>query len=366
MTLIRHGLGPNPLKGWQLDPAQVRYVGHDLQRPECILARPDGVLFCADARGGVMRIDPDGSQKLVAQQPDAHFDLAADAAASLLTGTLPNGLAFATDGSFVIANFGTDRLEAMSSGGDTQVLISELNGRPLGKVNFVLRDSKGRLWVTISTKVNPWSDAICSGLEDGYILLVDKHGARVVAEGFCFTNEIRLDAAEEWLYVAETTGKRITRLRVLPDGSLTDREVFGPDNLGLGLIDGIAFDAYGNLWGTMFLADRLIALTPDGELLELLDDGNAAATAQFEAVFATGQSVPFDTLAACGGTMAPWLASVTFGGPDLKTAYLGSLKGTRLPVFQSPVAGLPMVHWAEMERGRGHAVPTATAIMGIK
>jgi hypothetical protein len=39
------------------------------------------------------------------------------------------------------------------------------------------------------------------------------------------------------------------------------------------------------------------------------------------------------------------MASVTFGGPDLRTAYIGSLVGTRIPYFRSPVAGLPMVHW---------------------
>lgn len=48
---------------------------------------------------------------------------------------------------------------------------------------------------------------------------------------------------------------------------------------------------------------------------------------------------------ACGGEIAPWFASVTFGGPDLKTVYIGSLRGTRIPFFRSPVAGLPMVHW---------------------
>jgi hypothetical protein len=40
------------------------------------------------------------------------------------------------------------------------------------------------------------------------------------------------------------------------------------------------------------------------------------------------------------------MASVTFGGPDLRTVYIGSLLGTRIPYFQSPVPGLPMVHWA--------------------
>jgi hypothetical protein len=48
---------------------------------------------------------------------------------------------------------------------------------------------------------------------------------------------------------------------------------------------------------------------------------------------------------AAGGTLAPWFASITFGGADLRTAYIGSLKGTRIPYFRSPVPGLPMVHW---------------------
>jgi len=41
------------------------------------------------------------------------------------------------------------------------------------------------------------------------------------------------------------------------------------------------------------------------------------------------------------------MASVTFGGPDLRTVYIGSLKGTRIPCFRAPIAGLPMVHWHE-------------------
>jgi len=39
------------------------------------------------------------------------------------------------------------------------------------------------------------------------------------------------------------------------------------------------------------------------------------------------------------------VTSLAFGGPDLRTAYLGSLKGTQLASFRSPVAGLPPIHW---------------------
>jgi gluconolactonase len=338
-------IGPNPLVGWQLDRASIRTIGENLQRPECILAERDGTLWSADARGGVMRISPDGGQSLVSQNVSEHFDLGGDQAQSLLHGTLPNGLAFAANGDILIANFGTDALELMTRDGQSRTLYDTIDGQPMGKVNFVLRDSKDRIWITISTKINPWSDAIRKDIADGYIALVDDRGIRIVADGFAFTNEIRLDEKEEWLYVAETCAKRVTRLRVLPDGSLRDREVYGPSSLGDGLIDGCAFDSYGNLWCTMVFADRLVAITPDGDLLTLLEDGDPQATERFEREFASGKSVSFETLSAACGTIAPWMASVTFGGPDLKTVYLGHLKGNTIPFFQSPVAGLPMVHW---------------------
>jgi gluconolactonase len=338
-------MATNPLLDWAFDPAEVRTVGSDLQRPECILAERDGSLWTADARGGVVRIAPDGTQELIAARPSDHFDTDRDMAASLLSGTLPNGLAFAADGDILIANFGTDALEVMDRGGTVRTLYDTIDGQPLGKVNFVLRDRRGRIWITVSTMVNPWSDAIGRHVADGYVAVLDDRGLRVVADGFAFTNEIRFDADERWLYVAETTAKRVTRLRIADDGTVAEREVFGPGSLGDGLVDGIAFDAHGNLWATMIFADRLVALTPDGELLELFSDGDPEATARFEAEFATGGPVGFETLSRTGGTLAPWLASVTFGGPHLDVVYLGSLRGTTLPCFPAPVAGLPPVHW---------------------
>jgi gluconolactonase len=52
-----------------------------------------------------------------------------------------------------------------------------------------------------------------------------------------------------------------------------------------------------------------------------------------------------DMMLACGGTIGPWFTSITFGGPALTSVYVGNLRGTRIPFFRSPVAGLPMVHW---------------------
>ena len=187
--------------------------------------------------------------------------------------------------------------------------------------------------------------AINQNISDGYVALADENGLRIVAAGFKFTNEIRLDANEEYLYIVETCGQCISRMRVKPDGSLTDREVYGPSKLGkYGFPDGIAFDACGNLWGTLVMVDQVFAITPDGDFHVILDDTNEQAALALEKAFIEDRATPNDMLAA-GGTIAPWFASVTFGGSDLQTVYIGSLRGTRIPYFRSPVPGLPMVHW---------------------
>ena len=335
----------NPLIGFQADPDKLNYIGKDLQRPECILATKDGSLWSADARGGVQHISPDGGQRLISQSFGTKFSQAGDDATRYTQGTLPNGLAFDQSGDILISNFGTDVLEVMSKDGRTRLMYDSIDGQPIGKVNFVLRDSKNRIWLTISTRIKNWMKAMSPNVSDGYIALADEKGIRIVTDGLRFTNEIRLDAKEEYLYIVETAGQRICRMKVQPGGELTDREIFGPSKLGsYGFPDGIAFDSYGNLWGTLVMNDQIFAITPEGEYLVILDDSNEEPGLALEQAFVQDRATPEDMLAA-GGKIAPWFASVTFGAPDLKTVYVGSLRGNRIPYFRSPVAGLPMVHW---------------------
>ncbi|HEX3615326.1 MAG TPA: SMP-30/gluconolactonase/LRE family protein [Solirubrobacteraceae bacterium] len=336
-------MSENPLSGWRVERDAISLVGHDLQRPECVLAEPDGTLWSADARGGVMRIDPDGGQRLIAQEVVEPAGEAGDVSRYILEGTLPNGLAFDRNGDFIIANFGTNAVERMTRDGVSETLLETLDGRPLGKANFALTDSKGRIWITVHTRSEPWLISVNDKLPDGYIIVIDERGARIAADGFIGTNEIRFDSAEQWLYVVESNARHISRLRVAADGTLYDREVYGPADLG-GVPDGFAFDVAGNLWITLVNADRLIALTPELELLTLLDDGDPVGVKAFDDAFFAGTMTP-EVLGGGRGTLAPLMASVTFGGPDLRTVYLGSLMGTALPSFRSPVAGLPLSHW---------------------
>lgn len=334
----------NPLKGWQVERTSIRFVGKDLQRPECIIAQPDGTLWSADARGGVMRIGTDGSQQLLAPQQAAGEGVSFEQRYVQSQGvSLPNGLALTPDGDFIICNWGMDRIERLDRKGCLHVLHDNLDGKPLGKTNFPLLDSKGRIWFTVTTTMQPWTDSINSGVLDGYIGVIDDKGLRIVAEGFGGTNEIRFDDNEEWLYVVESNARRISRLRLQADGSLTDREVYGPSQLE-GFPDGFAFDSFGNLWVTLVMSDKLIAITPEGEVLTLLDDGNPQATATLNQHYAAKTLTP-EIMAAARGSLAPWMASLTFGGPDLQTVYLGSLQGNRIPWFRSPVAGQRLIHW---------------------
>jgi sugar lactone lactonase YvrE len=335
----------NPIEDFHLEKESLRYIGRDLQRPECILAEPDGSLWSADAHGGVVHICPDGRQELITQKRSSAFTHSGDEVARFTQGTLPNGLAFARNGDILISNFGTDCLELMTRGGETRVLMDSVEGKPIGKVNFVLRDSRDRLWITVSTKVKNWVDALVPDLDDGYIIRLDARGPRIVADGLHFTNEVRFDAGEQHLYVVETTGGRILRFRVDPEGELRDREIYGPTHLGRGAYpDGIAFDSIGNLWGTMVYSDKLFAITPEGKLRILLDEGDPEKIGRLDEAFRE-KRVRSELLFETGRGPAPWMASVTFGGPDLRTVYIGSLKGTSIPWFRSPVAGLPMVHW---------------------
>jgi gluconolactonase len=317
-----------PIKEFRLDLNELTYTGHDLVRPESIIAQPNGTLWTSDGRGGVTRIDPDGKQEFFGG-----------------LGGEPNGLAMADDGAIIVANIATGSIQKLHPDGRAEEFLTEVDGVKLTTANYVFIDRKNRLWLAFTTRESHWWPAAAKPRPDGYIVLLDDKGARIVGDGIYFTNEIRLDAKEEFLYVAETMKSRILRFRVQPDGSLSDKEVYGPDGLGTAaFVDGFTFDVDGNIWVTTVLRNGVGIITPDGDYHVVFEEANEALLATFEEKIASGTAQPTDMAATVGQTLQ-LITSVTFGGPDLHTAYVGSLGMSRLPTFRSPVAGLPMRHW---------------------
>jgi gluconolactonase len=318
-----------PIKEFRLELSDLTHTGHELVRPESVLAQPDGTLWTSDGRGGVTRINPDGSQQFIGG----------------LGGNEPNGLAMTDDGSLIVANLGQGKVQKLRPDGSVEDLLSEVDGVSITTPNFVFLDSRNRLWISIMTREPHWWLAVAAQRTDGYIVLLDEKGPRIVADGISVTNEIRLDAQEEYLYAVETTRNHLLRFRVQPDGSLTDREIFGADNLGLGAaIDGFTFDAEGNIWVTLVLRNGLGIITPDGDYHVVFEDPREDVLKAFEEKIANGTAEPADMMMAAGPNLQ-FPTSLAFGGPDLRTAYLGSLAMSTLPTFQSPVAGLPLRHW---------------------
>ena len=310
-----------PIKEFRLDLSDLTYTGHDLVRPESVLAQPDGTLWTSDGRGGVTRINPDGSQQFI----------------DGLGGTEPNGLAMTDDGSIIVANLGQSKVQKLHPDLRVEDLLTEVDGVSITTPNFVFLDSRKRLWISVMTREHHWWPAAAAPRPDGYIVLLDEKGPRIVADGLFLTNEVRLDAAEEYLYVVETIINHMLRFRVQADGSLTDKEIFGPNNLGTGAaIDGFTFDIEGNLWVTLVLRNGLGIITTDGDYHIVFEDPREDVLKSFEGKIASGMAEPND-MAMAAGPRLQFITSLAFGGPDLRTAYLGSLGMSTLANF--PITG---------------------------
>ncbi len=329
----------------KIDGSMLGFVGRDLKRPECVLCMPSGRLYVAHRGGGILRIEPDGSQSLLAwQQPADARDF------------IPNGFALLPDGRFLVANMGHDGgVWARHPGGRVEPFVMTVDGEPLAKANFVFNDDRGRVWITVTTRSDPLSKAM-TGLgapecADGFVCMADERGARIVADGFAFTNEARIDPSGQWLYVVETQGRRIVRFRVGPTGELTGRETFATFGYGT-FADGIAFDADGHLWATSIVSNRLFRIAPDGSMSLVFEDANPEIVAGVERALLDG-TITRDHFNRKSGQFVHNLASISFGGPDLRTAYLGSLVDDTLAFFQSPVAGLSLPHWRYGDRAVG-------------
>ena len=314
-------------------PASLSFVGHGLVRPECVLATRAGMLYTADWRGGVAATDATGTSSLIAATAGAPRALR------------PNGIALRRDGSFLLADLGetTGGVFALARDGSVRPFCVAVDGTALPPTNFVFEDDRGRTWITVSTRCVPRAAAYRADVADGFIVVVDARGARIVADGLGYTNEAMLSPDGGWLYVNETFARRLSRFRVGPDGALSGRETF--TTFGHGTYpDGLAFDADGHAWITSIVSNRVLRVAPDGSAQVVLEDADPAHVQWCEDAYLAG-TLGRQHLDRAAGRVLRNISSLAFGGPDLRTAYLGCLLGDAIACFRTPVAGCPPFHW---------------------
>lgn len=312
---------------------ELRWLGSGLRRPECVLATAGGSLYTADWRGGVCHLQPDGTQKL--------YTAALPGGAALR----PNGIALLADGSFLLAHLGdvAGGVWRLSRDGGLEPWLTHVQGEPLPPTNFVWPDGRGRTWVSVSTRRIPRALGYRAEGGDGFIVCVTASGARIVAEGLGYTNEVALHPSGRWLYVNETFARRLSRFMVAPDGSLGPRETvatFGPGTFP----DGLAFDEEGSAWVVSIVSNRLIRVAPGGELTTWLEDADATHLAEVEAAYEAG-TMGRPHLDGIASRVLRNISSIAFAGPDRRTAVLGCLLGDRLATLTMPCAGLAPPHW---------------------
>ena len=315
-----------------LRPSDFRFLGRGLNRPECVVALGGGLMAVGDWDGGVAIIDSRGGvRKILASRQVFGEKL------------LPNGVAAEADGTFLLTHLSQQHggVFRLHPDGRLDDVLLNVDGLDLPPTNFVLRDSWGRVWITVSTRVIPRFQARTLEHADGFIVLLDGRGARIAADGLGFTNEVRVDSSGQFLYVNETFGRRLTRFHIDSAGDLRERTVV--TSFGHGTFpDGLTLDAEGGFWITSVFSNRILRVSPDGEQHRVFEDCEPVLLDEIERSFLSGELARSSFKGSRGAVLGN-ISSLVFTGPDGREAVLGCLDDSRLTCFRSPVAGADRV-----------------------
>ena len=311
---------------------ELDFVGKGLSRPECVLVDSKGDLHIADWRGGVTIIQNQFNLKTIVSKKD--FNLK------------PNGIAIlkGNDG-WLVTHLGDDDggVFHLSMEGNLDPFLLEVDKTALPPTNYVHIDYLGRTWITVSTRLCPRILACRSDHADGFIILVDEKGPRIVAENLGYTNECIVDPLTNRLYLNETFGRRLSFFDIEENGSLSKKQTVCEFEFGE-FPDGLTFDVEGGIWITSIVSNRVIRIAPDGKRQIILEDSNLSHLDWVEQAY-LNSSLERKHLDTVGGKILKNISSLAFGGKDMKTAFLGCLQGDSIATFRSEIAGARPTHW---------------------
>lgn len=309
------------LHDFKLSKADFQTFGHSLSRPECVWYSSDGI-WVSDNRGGLAQLDASGTPSLLGSGIAE-----------------PNGFCRMKNGAFLVGGLSDRTLYMISKDGVTVPFLTEVDGRSLGVVNHAWCDKKGRIWISVMTNGDHWYSALENRAPDGYIVLIDANGARIVAENLFLTNEVKVSPDGNYLYAAESLARRIVRFKINANNDLGPKEFVGPEDLGPGNNpDGFTLDAQGNVWVVLVAKNGIGVITTKGEFLEIFTDINIEGLEGW-VTGCENYTATAEHLGNCAGEFLKLPTSLAFGGKDLKTVYVGSLLSPHLHTFRAPVPG---------------------------
>ncbi|WP_417210335.1 SMP-30/gluconolactonase/LRE family protein [Antarctobacter sp.] len=310
----------------------VTSVGRGLSRPESVLATSSGDIFVSHKGRGIARILPDGRQFLLAKQTEIGG-----------LPVVPNGIALRSDGSFLVANI-SDAGGLLEVDPDGMRLFHRCSTTEVAPpVNFVTLDELGRIWFSVSSTCSPRDLAYRRDVRNGYIGMIDASGMRIVVEGLHYTNEIRPDLAAGWLYISETFGQKVSRIRLDETGVHGEPVTFADLPRGA-FVDGIAFDSEGCLLCACIVSNELVRIAADGSWSIVAQERDEDWVNTVESALDAGAMgrKHFDTAPT---SVFRNIASIAFAGERLDKVIFGNLLGDSLPVLSIGVSGRMPLHW---------------------
>lgn len=317
-----------PCSGTKLPLEALSFVGSGLSRPECLVTHRCGLIFAADwtGTGGVSVIAPDGAVSRILARADGRS-------------LRPNGIALEPGGSFLVAHLGADDggLFRLHPDGRVEDVAVHIGDTAIPPSNFPLRDSRSRIWLTVSTRVSPRANDYRPTAQTGFIALIENGVARIVANGLGYANECTLSADEQHLFVNETFARRLTRFDVAANGDLSNRTTVATFGAG-SFPDGVVLDSQGTAWVTSIVSNRVLTVSLNGMISTVLEDSDPQHLADVEVAFQSA-SMGRSHLDGAKSRVLRNISSLAFGGPALRTAYLGCLLDDRIPFFEASATG---------------------------
>lgn len=281
------------------ESSQPKTIGVRLDHPEGVAWDPSTETLVAGGEAGqIYRLDPDGTGQ----------DLIGTTGGSIL------GVAVDADGRVYACDTIHRSVLRIDPDGHVATYSQGPQETPFILPNFLVFDGEGALYV---------SDSGTWGADDGRVVRVGPDGRALVwsTAAPAFTNGLALSRDGKWLYVAESSTPRVSRIEITPDGRSGRVELL-VELLGT-VPDGLALAADGSLFITCFRPDRIYRLIPEGKLEVVVDDWQAVTFA------------------------AP--TNIAFFGPALQRAAVACLGGEWLVVFDPECRGSPL-HYPGLTR----------------
>ena len=311
--------------------SNIKFVGKDLNRPECVLIDPKNTLHVSDFRGGITRIYSSGKIKLT--KPNNGFKIK------------PNGLTIYNKNSWLVTHLDEKEggIYKLNFNGDIEPYLLEIENKPIPPTNYVHFDFHGRIWVTVSTRKIPRILSHNRYCDDGFIILIDDGKPRIVADGLGFANECFFNPFDKKLYVNETFGKKISSFDIGRNGELINKKILSSFEFGE-FPDGLTLDSEGSFWVTSIFSNKVIRVLPNGEKQTILEDSNKKYLNLIEKAFQNG-NLSRPIMNDLKSIKLKNISSLAFGGKELKDIYLGCLLGQQIAYFSHNISGLDPAFW---------------------